>query len=101
MTWIPVTFRPDKQKIYEESLKNCVYRGMNGYNASIGAWDSIKNPITTKMIFSNEPPVVYFTGETKLTKSMASFHHRLKLKYYEKYVKKGDNVLELAAGNKS
>ena len=98
MTWIPVTFRPDKQKIYEEGLKKFQYSGMNGYNASISAWECIQKPITTEMIFSNEPPVIYFTGETKLTKSMTSFHHRLKIKYYEKYIKKGDNVLELASG---
>ena len=98
MTWIPVTFRPDKQKIYEESLKNYMYRGMNGYNTGISVWECIQKPITTEMIYSNEPPVIYFTGETKLTKSMTSFHHRLKLKYYEKYLNKGDNVLELAGG---
>lgn len=98
MPWKPLRFRNDKQEQYEKARKRGEYRGMNGMRAAMGAWNCIQQPITTELLFANEPPQVYFTGKTNKSKQMARFHHSLKKNYYDKYIKKGDDVLELAAG---
>ena len=71
---------------------------MNGMRTAMGAWNCIQKPITIELLFANEPPEVYFTGNTKKSKQMAQYHHTLKKSYYDKYIQKGDDVLELAAG---
>ena len=54
--WLPIHFREDKQKIYEEAKKRGSFEGMNGIRSALSAWDCIENPITEKIVFSNTPP---------------------------------------------
>ena len=108
--WIPIRFREDKQKIYEEEKKKNSFRGMNGIRAALSTWNCIEHPITEEMVFSNTPPKKnlvannsYFKKNVNqeilnADKNMKKFHHHIKKQFYSKYLKPGNNVLELAAG---
>ena len=92
---LPLKFREDKQEQYEKARKKGQYRGMNGMKAAMGAWNCIQKPITTELLFANEPPEVYFVGNTQKSRQMARFHHFLKKNYYDKYIQNEILVLKI------
>ena len=103
LRWIPYRVRIDKTKDYLANINQGRYsgeRGPNGWNTAMSNLESIKNPITKKMIFGEEPiPEQYYAKkETENEINLYRFNNFVKTSLYRKYLKKGDKLLELAGG---
>lgn len=98
--WVPERLRKDKTEQMLNAVKNGEFNGPNGINTVKNIVHSIKNPIKEEWIFGKEPlPEVYYTGNNKgRSNLMRKFHNKIKSDLYTQFIKKGDNVLELASG---
>lgn len=98
--WVPEKLRKDKTEQMLNAVKNGQFNGPNGINTIKSVIHSIKNPIKEEWLFGKEElPEVYYTGNNKgRSNEMRKFHNKIKSDLYTQFIKKGDNVLELASG---
>lgn len=98
--WVPERLRKDKTEQMLNAVKNGEFNGPNSINTVKNIIHTIKNPIKEEWIFGKESlPEVYYTGNDKgRSNLMRKFHNKVKSDLYNQFIKKGDNVLELASG---
>lgn len=98
--WVPERIRKDKTEQMLNAVKNGEFNGPNSINTVRDIVNIIKNPIKEEWVFGKEPlPEVYYTGNNKgRSNIMRKFHNKIKSDLYNQFIKKGDNVLELASG---
>ena len=96
--WMPYRFREDKTAIYKQSLKTGQFEGPNGFNTAKRIRELLQKPITLDMITTGQ---VYYTGVNRdktIIKAMLDFNNHVKRMMYNKYLKSGMSLLELAGG---
>ena len=96
--WNPFRFREDKTAIYKQSLKTGQFEGPNGLNTAKRIRELLQKPITLEMITTGQ---VYYTGVNRnktIIKAMLDFNNYVKRMMYNKYLKSGMSLLELAGG---
>ena len=96
--WVPIKHRKDKQDAFKKGKSYG-----NDWNVAVNNFNSIKNPVTKEMIMGNEPipvPNIHFYQKQnkESTINMRRFHSEIKGRLYNKYIKKSDNILDLAGG---
>lgn len=98
--WVPERIRKDKTEQMLNAIKNGEFNGPNGMKTIKNVIYSINNPIKEEWLFGKEDlPEVYYTGNNKgRSNIMRKFHNKIKSDLYNQFIKKGDNVLELAGG---
>ena len=96
--WVPYRLREDKTAIYKQALKTGNLDGPNGLNTAKRIRELLQKPITTEMITTGQ---VYYTGVNRnksLILAMTKFNGHVKRNMYNKYLKSGMSLLELAGG---
>ena len=102
--WKFLRERDDKTAVYLRGKNEGVFEGPNFYTTAVSTYKSIKEPITEDEIFNtfcqgNSQNNAYYKNVKKSEMvQMRKFHNEIKTIMYTKYVKKGDNVLEIGAG---
>jgi len=104
--WKPYRLRLDKTREYLQFANEGKYRGdagPNGWKTAEENYKIIQNPVTKEMIFGKEElPERYYKEEkvegTKNDTEVYKFNNLVKKHIYNKYLKDGDTILELASG---
>jgi hypothetical protein len=102
--WKPYKFRLDKTKGYLENYSKNIYnvsKGPNSWKTAISIFNYIKNPIDNKILFGNKNIDNNYYLDIKkkgLSFNLYKYNNYIKNYLYDKYLKKGDNVLDLAGG---
>jgi SAM-dependent methyltransferase len=112
--WVPYRFRRDRtvqywtNLYYNEKKRDKTISGPNAKRKADVIWKMYQNPITTKMMFGEEPlPKLYYTQtniDRSHTRNLVFFHLYIKEKLYEThfyYKNYSENLLELSAGDGS
>ena len=107
--WRVLKNREDKTSGYQENFTKNIYevsKGPNSWRTSMSVWNSIQNPIDEDILFGKkELGNNYYMklhkkslDRTDKNFQLYMFNNFIKTFLYEKYVKKGNTVLDLAGG---
>jgi mRNA (guanine-N7-)-methyltransferase len=102
--WKPYKFRLDKTKGYLENYFKGIYeatKGPNLFTTAMSIFNYIKNPIDTNVLFGNKNiNNNYYLNIKKngIKFNLYKYNNQIKKYLYDKYLKKGDNLLDLAGG---
>ena len=104
LKWKPHRFRLDKTEGYLQNYTNNVYdvsKGPNSWNTAISVFNYIKNPIDDKVLFGNKNIEDNYYLDIKkegLKINLYKYNNYIKNYLYNKYLQKGDKILDLAGG---
>jgi cyclopropane fatty-acyl-phospholipid synthase-like methyltransferase len=104
--WKPYRLRLDKTREYLQFAKEGKYKGdagPNGWRTAEENYKIIQNPVTKNMIFGKEDiPERYYKEERvegiKNDTEVYKLNNLVKKHLYNKYLKEGDTIIELASG---
>lgn len=102
--WKPYRFRLDKTEGYLENYYKEIYdvtKGPNSWKTAIDIFNYIKNPINENILFGDKNiNNDYYINVKKrgLNIPLYKYNNYVKKYLYEKYLKKGNKVLDLAGG---
>ena len=104
LKWKPHRFRLDKTEGYLKNYANNIYdeqKGPNSWNTSMNIFNYIKNPIDENILFGNkniEDDYYLDIKKKGLDFNLYRYNNYIKTYLYNKYLKKGDKILDLAGG---